>query len=65
VGGSEDRFIGHADLWMTAAWYGTCPKILAGLPHAMMVDPEWRVAADAVMEWLNGKFPRGASAPEP
>ncbi len=52
LGGSEDRFIRQDDLWATAAWYGVKPTILPGLSHSIMLDPDWKRGADALLAWL-------------
>lgn len=52
LGGSDDRFIREADLWATASWYGVKPTILPGMSHSVMLDPDWKAAADALLEWL-------------
>lgn len=52
LGGSEDRLIRREDLWATAAWYGTEAQILPGMSHSVMLDPDWMLAADALLAWL-------------
>lgn len=52
LGGSADRFIRKADLWATAAWYGVEATILPDLSHSLMLDPDWKRAADALLAWL-------------
>lgn len=52
MGGTRDRFIGTADVWRTAAWYGTLPVMLEGLSHALMLDPDWERAAESLRDWL-------------
>jgi pimeloyl-ACP methyl ester carboxylesterase len=60
LGGTEDRFVGVSDLWMTAAWYGTVPVVLSDLSHTIMWDPLWQRAADAVLGWLEQSGLAGA-----
>lgn len=52
VGGSEDRLIRREDLWATGAWYGVEAQVLPGMSHSVMLDPDWQVAADALLAWL-------------
>ena len=53
MGGTADHFVGVPDLWATAACYGTHPVLLPGLSHTLMIDPDWRHAADALLGWLD------------
>ncbi len=64
VGGSEDRFIRREDLWATAAWYGAEAEILPGLSHSLMLDPDWKRAADALLAWLDALEPPSEEAAE-
>jgi pimeloyl-ACP methyl ester carboxylesterase len=52
MGGTDDRFIRRQDLWTTASWYGTTAQLLPDLSHTVMLDPDWRIAADALLGWL-------------
>lgn len=52
MGGSEDRFIRREDLWATAIWYGADAQVLDGLSHTLMLDPDWKAAADGLLSWL-------------
>ncbi len=54
TGGTEDRFIRKEDLWATAAWYGVAAHFLPGLSHSLMLDPDWRAAADCLLGFLDG-----------
>jgi len=51
VGGTQDRFIPVSDAHLTAMYYGTRAVILDAA-HAVMADVNWRVAADALADWL-------------
>lgn len=53
LGGSADRFIRKQDLYATAAWYGVEAAILPDLSHSLMLDPDWKRAADALLAWLD------------
>ena len=52
IGGGEDRLLRRDDVWATANWYGTEARILPGVSHSVMLDPDWRLAADAMLRWL-------------
>lgn len=52
MGGTEDRFIRRHDVWATALWYGVEAEWLPGLSHTLMLDPDWKMAADALLRWL-------------
>ena len=52
MGGTEDRLIRPEDIWATAAWYGVKAHILDALSHTLMLDPDWKVAADYLLQWL-------------
>lgn len=52
LGGDDDRFIRREDLWTTATWYGTEAVVLPAMSHSIMLDPDWKIAADALLAWL-------------
>lgn len=52
LGGTEDRLIRLDDLHATASWYGVEAEIVDGLSHTVMLDPDWRIAADRLIAWL-------------
>ncbi|WP_072397128.1 alpha/beta fold hydrolase [Hyphomicrobium sp. CS1GBMeth3] len=54
MAGTDDRFIRQQDVWATALWYGVEPQWLPGLSHTVMLDPDWRIAADSLLKWLDG-----------
>jgi pimeloyl-ACP methyl ester carboxylesterase len=56
LGGEKDVVIPPSAVTETARRYHTEAKILPGLPHAMMLDPRWRVAADAIAHWLDHRL---------
>ncbi len=51
LGGGEDRLVPPAELRATATYYGADCRLLPGMPHMMMLEPDWRRAADAILEW--------------
>jgi pimeloyl-ACP methyl ester carboxylesterase len=52
LGGADDRFVPAGEVWRTAAYYGTAPKIISRLAHTLMLDPRWERAAEALLVWL-------------
>ena len=42
LGGAEDRFIRTADLRLTALHWSAETHVLDGVPHALMLDSNWR-----------------------
>jgi pimeloyl-ACP methyl ester carboxylesterase len=52
LGGTDDRFVPAAEVWRTAAYYGTPPVIISRLAHTLMLDPRWERAAEALLAWL-------------
>lgn len=64
MGGTEDRFIRRQDVWATALWYGVEAEWLPGLSHTVMLDPDWKMAADALLRWLEPLEARIATGAE-
>jgi pimeloyl-ACP methyl ester carboxylesterase len=56
IGGEKDVVIPPRDVEETARRYQTEARVLADVPHAMMLDLHWRKAADAVADWLAAQF---------
>ena len=52
VGAGDDRMVSAAEVRATAKAYGARCEILPALSHDVMLDPEWRTAADVVLRWL-------------
>jgi alpha-beta hydrolase superfamily lysophospholipase len=52
LGGELDALVNLDDLRATASAYGLEPEVLAGMPHAMMLDPEWQRPAERILAWL-------------
>jgi non-heme chloroperoxidase len=40
---------------MTARTYGVSATILPGLGHGMMMESDWRIAAEPIIEWLKSQ----------
>lgn len=53
IGSSADQIFSDRELLLTAEAFGTEAVILSDLCHDMMIDPEWELAAAAVMDFLN------------
>ncbi len=53
LGGAEDRLVSLTDLYATAAYYGSRPIALSGMGHVPMIEPDWRRAAEPVLDWLD------------
>ncbi len=52
LGGGDDRFLPVSEIQATASYYGTEAVILEEMSHTMMVDPDWQIAADTVIDWI-------------
>jgi pimeloyl-ACP methyl ester carboxylesterase len=52
VGGREDPTCTPAVQTKIARMYGTTPVIVDGVSHDLMLDAQWRRAADAVATWV-------------
>ena len=52
MGADDDRIAIPDDVRATAAHHGVAAKILPGMGHMLMLEPDWREAADALAEWL-------------
>lgn len=53
IGSSNDYIFADRELNLTAEAFGTEAVILQDLCHDMMVDPEWELAAAAVLDFLD------------
>ena len=49
---SRDFVVDREGLEETAAWFDGELRVVDGLAHDVMLDAEWRVAADAIDDWL-------------
>jgi len=52
LGAERDFVVDREGVVETAAFLGTAPVVLSGLPHDVMLCGEWRVAADEVLAWI-------------
>ncbi len=57
LGGSDDPFVSPEAMEITAKTYGTTAEIIPDLPHAVMLDHDWRIAADRIAAWLDETLP--------
>jgi pimeloyl-ACP methyl ester carboxylesterase len=55
MGGESDVLFSAPMLMETALVHGVSPLILPGLAHALMLEQNWKTAADAILEWLAGR----------
>ncbi|MDP4023660.1 alpha/beta fold hydrolase [Methylobacterium sp. NEAU 140] len=53
LGGADDRFVPADEVFRTGLYYGAAPVILPRMAHAVMLEPRWRAAADALLGWLD------------
>ena len=71
IGSRNDDLFGEWSQRTTARFYGVSPVLLDEPCHDMMLDPQWRLAADQVLAFLqanvdsaNESSPSTATAPE-
>lgn len=55
LGAEHDVLIPPDQVKMTARTYGVPAKILPGLGHSMMMESDWRIAAEPVIDWLKSQ----------
>ena len=53
LAGAEDRIIPEAPLRQMVRWYGADMRTVPDMGHDMMLENNWREAADAMLDWLN------------
>ena len=51
LGAQEDAFFPPPMIESTARFYGVVPVILPHMGHAMMLEPDWKDAADDIIRW--------------
>jgi pimeloyl-ACP methyl ester carboxylesterase len=52
LGSNDDRISTPNDVNATASLYGITPTIIRGLAHMMMLERDWQLAAQPLLEWL-------------
>jgi len=53
VGGTDDALFSPAMIESTARIHGVAPVMIPDMAHAMMLEPNWQVAADRIVGWLS------------
>jgi pimeloyl-ACP methyl ester carboxylesterase len=53
IGARDDAFFPIAMVEESARFHGVAPIIVDDMAHVMMLEPEWRTAADRIAEWLD------------
>jgi hypothetical protein len=56
LGAENDVLIPPDQVRMTARRYGVEAHILPGLGHGMMMESDWRIAADPIVAWLKSRI---------
>jgi len=56
IGAEADEIVGLAELRATAGFYGIEPQVLAKSSHMLMLDDQWRVAAEFIEAWLERRL---------
>lgn len=56
IGAEKDDLVPLTDVFLSGAYYGVGPEIIAGGAHAIMLEPHWRQAADMICAWLMRRF---------
>lgn len=59
MGAGEDRFFPPCEVRATADAFGTEAEIFPHMGHCMMLEPDWREAADRIADWLQAALPSG------
>lgn len=52
IGAERDGMVSQAAVKASAQVYGTKPVLVADMAHAMMLETNWRDAADPILSWL-------------
>lgn len=55
MGAEHDVMVPRSDVETTARRFGAEPIIVPGLGHAMMLERDWHLAAEALQAWLEGR----------
>lgn len=56
IGSYGDHIVNENSTKITAKAFGVDPIMIPRLCHFMTIDPEWKVAADAILQWLKSHF---------
>ncbi|GAB6051936.1 alpha/beta hydrolase [Magnetospira thiophila] len=60
LGAEKDAFVTPQAVRETARAFETEEVIFPGMPHAMMLDPEWETVARHILDWLDRVLPAKA-----
>jgi non-heme chloroperoxidase len=52
LGATGDRIAIPTDVEATARHHGVHATILPGMGHMLMLEPQWRIAAEAIADWM-------------
>jgi pimeloyl-ACP methyl ester carboxylesterase len=52
LGAEQDRVVTIGEVNATAAHFGTDAVLLPEMAHDVMLDPDWKLASDAILTWL-------------
>jgi pimeloyl-ACP methyl ester carboxylesterase len=52
LGGEQDVLFNPREVRRTARAYGTEARLYPHMAHDMMLEPNWRLVADTILEWL-------------
>ena len=63
LGAERDYIVPPAEVTRTAETYGAESRILPDIAHDLMLDPGWRRAAEAMLEWLIGTLESRPAGP--
>ena len=57
LGAGGDRMVTAGEVRATAEAFGAEMEIIPALSHAVMLDPEWRIAAERILAWIGALRP--------
>ena len=53
LAGEKDRVFSVKEQQRTARTYGTEAEIFPGMAHDMMLEPNWKLVANRILDWLD------------
>ncbi len=56
IGGADDAIIANYEIKATARAYGVEALVFDNVAHDMMLDPNWRIIAESMMQKLDAQF---------
>ena len=57
LGGDNDPFIPAFEIERTGRFWDATAHVIPGMPHAVMLDARWEMAAKPIVEWLEQTYP--------